>query len=125
MNGFLVYRRSMGEAIKAGGGVRRGERAERTGWRSHRLTAPEIAWIALPPCTVLAVAAIVVLGPPVGHLLFSPGGDRLWPPGWWETNGHREPVKHGRYVVATLAPALLFLAIVAGSRGIVLWSRIV
>jgi hypothetical protein len=120
-----VYRRSMGEAIKAGGGVRRGERAERTEWRSHRLTAPEIAWIALPPCTVLAVAAIVVLGPPVGHLLFSPGGDRLWPPGWWETNGHREPVKHGRYVVATLAPALLFLAIVAGSRGIVLWSRIV
>src|SRR5689334_18067809 len=79
-------------------------------------TVAELAWVALIPCALAAIAAIAFLGPPLGHALFPPASDRLWPPGWWETRGTPEPVKQGRVLVATLAPALLVAAIVAGAR---------
>jgi len=99
-----------------GGPRRRAPAAEALDTRPRALTVGEIAWIALLPCAIVAVLAIVVLGPPVGHLLFRPGSDQLWPPEWWEAAGRAEPVKQGRYVVAVLVPALLVAAVLAGGR---------
>lgn len=76
----------------------------------------ELAWVALIPCAALAAIAIALLGPALGHALFAPGSERLWPPGWWEAEGTPEPVKQGGYVIAALAPALLVAAVLAGSR---------
>ncbi len=84
--------------------------------RGQALTASRIAWLAVVPCSAAAALAIVTLGPPLGHLLFRPGSDALWPPGWWETAGRPEPVKQGRYLLAMLAPLLLAGVIVVGSR---------
>jgi hypothetical protein len=97
------------------GELDRGPRAA-VAWRPRLLTTMEIAWIAVLPWAVVTVAAIALLGPPLGHLLFARGHDRLWPVDWWETTGHPEPVKHGRVLLATLSPLLLAAAIVAGSR---------
>jgi len=84
--------------------------------RPHVLSASEIAWVLLLPCVAAAVVVIVALGPPVGRALFRPGSDQLWPLGWWETQGQPEPVKQGRYLLATLAPLLFAAAIVVGTR---------
>ena len=84
--------------------------------RPSTLTAAEIAWIALIPCALVGIAAIVLLGPPLGHALFTHASDSLWPPGWWEIEGHPEPAKQGRFLVAALAPVLLAAAILAGTR---------
>jgi hypothetical protein len=84
--------------------------------RARPLTTTEIAWIALLPCAIAAMAAIVVVGPPLGHALFRPGSDRLWPPEWWESQGRAEPVKHGRYLLAVLSPLLLVGVVFAGAR---------
>jgi hypothetical protein len=75
--------------------------------RIRRLTTEEIAWIGLIPGAAALFAAWSVLGPPLGRLLFPLASDPLWPPGWWETTGHHEPVKHGQYLLAMLAPAVL------------------
>ncbi len=87
-----------------------------TGWSADAVGPDALAWIALLPCGLLAVAAVALLGPPLGHLLFSPGSDTLWPPGWWEATGHAEPAKHARYLLAVLAPALLVAVVLVGSR---------
>jgi hypothetical protein len=85
--------------------------------RARALTTAEIAWTALLPCAIAAVAAIVLLGPPLGHLLFpAPGAEGLWPPGWSESQGRPEPVEQARYILAVLAAALLAAAILASSR---------
>jgi len=86
--------------------------------RVRALTPDETAWIALIPCALLMLAAIMVLGPPLGRTLFRPGtgADVLWPPHWGGTQGRPEPVKHGRYVLAVAAPLLLALAIFAVAR---------
>jgi len=84
--------------------------------RPSTLTAADVAWIALIPCALIGVAAIVLLGPPLGHALFSHSSDSLWPPDWWETTGRPEPTKHGRVIVAALMPAVLVFAIVVGAR---------
>jgi hypothetical protein len=87
---------------------------EPTRARARVLSASEVAWVLLLPCVLAAVVAIVVLGPALGHRLFAPGADRLWPPGWWETVGQPEPAKQGRYLLATLAPLLFAVAILVG-----------
>jgi hypothetical protein len=84
--------------------------------RPRALTPAEIAWIALLPCAIVVLAAIVLLGPPLGHVLVRPGSDALWPTGWWESAGTPEPVKQGRYVIALLMPVALAGTILAGSR---------
>jgi branched-subunit amino acid transport protein len=83
---------------------------------SRALGSSELAWVALIPCAIVAVAAIILLGPPVGRAFFAPGTDALWPPGWWGTESHPEPVKQGRYVLAVFAPLLLVGALLAGAR---------
>jgi len=84
--------------------------------RPSTLTTTELAWVALIPCALLGIAAIVFLGPPLGHALFSRSSDHLWPPDWWETTGHPELAKHGRVIVAALSPSLLVAAILVGAR---------
>jgi hypothetical protein len=65
---------------------------------------------------MVAVVAIVLLGPLVGDLFFTHTSDALWPPTWWQAIGRPEPTKHGRYVVAVLAPLLLVGAILVVAR---------
>jgi hypothetical protein len=86
--------------------------------RSRTLIPAETAWIALIPCGILMLATIMLVGPPLGRTLFRPGtgADVLWPPGWWEAGGNHEPVKHGRYILAVVAPLVLALAIFALAR---------
>ncbi|HMJ03894.1 MAG TPA: hypothetical protein VK506_13205 [Conexibacter sp.] len=83
---------------------------------ARALTPAEIAWVVLLPCAIAMVAAIVLLGPPLGHLLVRPSSDALWPPTWWEARGSPEPVEYGRYALAVLAPAVLAAAILATVR---------
>jgi hypothetical protein len=88
------------------------------------LTAAELAWIAAIPCAIVTLAAILVLGPVVGHALFPPSADRLWPPDGPQTIGRHEPVKFGRYLLAAVAPVLLAsVVLVAGRRELRLQAR--
>ncbi|MBS1868769.1 MAG: hypothetical protein JSS99_03815 [Actinobacteria bacterium] len=84
--------------------------------RPRALTPAETAWVVLLPCALAMAAAILLLGPPLGHLLVRPGSDALWPLGWWQTKGTAEPVKNGRYDLALLAPVVLAGAILLGAR---------
>src|SRR5262245_6480511 len=80
------------------------------------LTPAELAWVALIPCAIVSLIVLLVLGPPLGHALFKPGSDALWPPHWWEARGRPEPVKHARYLIAAVAPALLAAVVLLGAR---------
>lgn len=84
--------------------------------RVRVLTPAELAWAVLLPCGLAAVAAILLLGPALGHVLVRPSADALWPPTWWEAQGRPEPVEQGRFVLALLAPFVLAAIVLAGSR---------
>lgn len=91
--------------------------SDRRGRARGRSLAPEqLAWVAAAPAAVLAVAAIVALGPSLGHLLPRDGADPLWPLEWWETHHRAEPAKHARYLLAVLAPLLLAAVVLWGAR---------
>jgi hypothetical protein len=99
----------------AGAGV--DARVARAMTHNERAVGPaELAWIALLPCAIVATAAIVLLGPPLGHALLRPGGNALWPPTWWEAQGRPEPIEHGRFVLALLAPFAFVGVLLAGFR---------
>lgn len=91
-------------------------RAAATATRPRALTPAQIAWVALVPCALLTLAALLVLGPPLGHLLARRGSDALWPTGWWEAQGHPEPLKHARYLIAVAAPLLYGGLVLLGAR---------
>lgn len=94
--------------------------------RVRTLTPGELAWVALIPCALATLAAIVLLGPPLAQILFQAGSDALWPPGWWEARGRPEPVKHASYLLALLGPLLLATVVLAGARrGVRLQPRVV
>jgi hypothetical protein len=84
--------------------------------RLRPLAPAEIAWLALIPCALAMLAAVLVLGPPLGHALFDRGSEALWPPGWWEASGQPEPVRHGRYLLVALAPVVLAGVVLAAAR---------
>jgi hypothetical protein len=84
--------------------------------RPRMPTAAEVGWVALIPCALVAALAILLLGPPLGHVLFPRPSEGLWPPGWWESQGHADPVKQGRYVVAIVGACLLPTAILVAAR---------
>jgi hypothetical protein len=84
--------------------------------QARALTPAEIAWIALLPCAVATAAALPLLGSALGDLLFPPGSDMLWPLGFHLVQGNYEPAKHGRYVLAALAPLLLAGVVLVGAR---------
>lgn len=93
-------------------------RLDRTNARAQALTPAQLAWVALLPCALATLAAIVLLGPPLGHALFAPhGGDTLWPREAIFVVGHPEPVKHARYALSLLGPAsLAAVVLVLGRR---------
>ncbi|HEX5146286.1 MAG TPA: hypothetical protein VFV85_04630 [Conexibacter sp.] len=84
--------------------------------RVRALHPSELAWIALLPCALVTLALIVLVGPPLGRAFLEPGAERLWPEEAAFVFGRVEPVKHGRYVVALLGPALLAGVVLLGAR---------
>jgi hypothetical protein len=85
--------------------------------RVRALRPGELAWVALLPCALVAFAALIAIGPLIGHALFEPSaGEALWPPHLASTQGHPEPVKRGRFVIAVLSPALLAAAVLLNAR---------
>lgn len=72
------------------------------------LSASESAWLAALPCALLTVAAIVVLGPPLGRMLFAPpAGTTIWRAFILSRIAQPEPTEHARYLIALLGPLLL------------------
>ncbi|HEV7774083.1 MAG TPA: hypothetical protein VGO48_12440 [Conexibacter sp.] len=86
--------------------------------RARVLAPTEVAWIVAVPCALVALAAILALGPALGHALFRPvpAGDGLWPPGWRGAEGKPEPVELGRYLVAAAAPPLAAVLVLVLAR---------
>jgi hypothetical protein len=80
------------------------------------LAPADLAWVALIPVAALSLAAMLLLGPPLGRVLFPHGRDLLWPPDWRQSMGHAEPTKHARYLIAALAPVLLAAVVLLGAR---------
>jgi hypothetical protein len=100
-----------------GGSAALGDRAELSMPRGSRALRPgELAWIATVPCAIAIFAALILLGPAIGHAFFNPGSDALWPVSAHFISGHPEPTKHGRYLVALLGPVLLTAVVLAGRR---------
>jgi hypothetical protein len=79
---------------------------------TRALDSTQLAWIAALPCALLTALAVALLGPPLGHAFFQPGGETFWP----KVPIHVEPVEHARYVLALLGPAALAAAVLAGAR---------
>jgi outer membrane protein assembly factor BamB len=84
--------------------------------RVRVLRPVEMAWIAVVPCALVTFGALMLLGPALGHALFEAGSEALWPPGTPNTIGAAEPVKHGRFAIALMGPALLAAVVLLGSR---------
>jgi hypothetical protein len=81
------------------------------------------AWIAVLPCAVLVIAGILVLGPPLGRLLFPPPDVTFWPQLTQTVDPpNPEPTEHARYLLALSAPLLLAGAIALAPRVMWRWS---
>ncbi len=87
-----------------------------TAVRSHTLTPAEVAWAMALPCALATLLLVLVLGPPLGRAFLGPGQETLWPVEAFYVFGRPEPVKHGRYVVSLIGPALLAGAVLASRR---------
>jgi hypothetical protein len=83
-------------------------------------SAAETAWLAAIPAAAVALLAILLLGPPLGHALFTPVRLRFFArfAGWV----HPEAVEQGRYAIALAAPLLLVALTAAGVRARPAWS---
>jgi hypothetical protein len=72
--------------------------------------AASTAWFWALPCGAIAAAAILVLGPPLGHLLVPERSPYRFI-GSILTGLHPEPIEQGRYLVAICMPMLASLAL--------------
>lgn len=92
-------------------------RARRTA-RDAQLEPSAAAWIALAPTLLLVVAAIVVAGPALGHLLFPARGLHTW-----HFVGDEAPrperTEHARFLIALTGPLVLsaLTVLLAGRAG--------
>jgi len=77
------------------------------------LDAGDAAWIAALPCAALTLAAIVLLGVPLGDALFAPRAGATFLPGIWVAP---EPGEHARYALA-LCGAFALPTLVLATRG--------
>jgi hypothetical protein len=85
--------------------------------RVRALTVSETAWIAVLPCALAIGAALLWLGPPLGHALLAPEADEaLWPRDVSYVWGAAEPAKHARVAIALAGPFLLTALVLAASR---------
>jgi hypothetical protein len=97
----------VGAAPNAARPARRGARTA--------VEADALAWLLAVPVALLAVAAIALLGPPLGRLLHSGGS----PYTFWEELSWAvmpEPTEQGRFLLAIAAPLLLAGALAATAR---------
>jgi hypothetical protein len=78
---------------------------------ARRLTVDEIAWLLALPCAVLTVAAMVLLGGPLGNLLLANHGRVTLLPEW-QFAVFLKPAEQARYLIALAAPVLLAVATV-------------
>ena len=74
------------------------------------LTPGELAWIAAIPCALLTLAAIVLLGPALGHAFLMPRRGVLWP----TIGAQPQPEEHGRFLAGLLGAPLLAAVVLAG-----------
>ncbi len=79
-----------------------------------RSAAVVAAWIAVVPTAALALAAMLLIGAPLGRLLAPDGTARFWPAIAWMVRP--EPTEHARYLIALMAPALLAALTLALAR---------
>ncbi|MBS1870599.1 MAG: hypothetical protein JSS99_13160 [Actinobacteria bacterium] len=77
-------------------------------------TPVEVAWLALLPCTLLVLAAMLLLGPPLGRAVFAPQGVIFFPHALPAVLP--EPTEHARYLIALLGPVLLAGAVLVSVR---------
>lgn len=73
------------------------------------MSVGDLAWLAAVPSALLALGAIVLLGPPLGRLLWPPPTTQLWP----GQQAVPEPTEHARYLLALAAPVVLSAVLVA------------
>jgi hypothetical protein len=86
-------------------GVRAGTRAL-TPARTEVAPA-EVAWLLLLPCAAVLVAAIVLLGPPLGELLFPTPDTAFWPTTTPTLAIRPEPTEQARFLIALTGPVAL------------------
>jgi hypothetical protein len=72
----------------------------------QQLTPAEIAWILVPPCGILTVVAMVLLGGPLGSLLLTPHGQSTMLPEY-DGDIFLKPAQQARYLIALGGPLLL------------------
>jgi hypothetical protein len=78
------------------------------------MSPAETAWVALVPCGLLTLAAIVLLGAPLGRALFPPKQYGFWPE--YLQFVSPEPTEHGAYLLALAGAIALPAAVLAGTR---------
>jgi len=92
-------------------GVRAGTRAVVP---ARTVVAPaELAWLLALPGAIVLLAAIVLLGPPLGRLLFPTLHIAFWNTGITTLAVRPEPTEQGRYVVAIAGPVALSALLLA------------
>jgi hypothetical protein len=92
-------------------GVRAGTRVPAAA-RSSAAPA-ELAWLLAPPCVVLLAAAIVLLGPPLGRVLFPHADIVFWDTGVPTLAIRPEPTEQARFLIAAAGPLALSALLVA------------
>jgi hypothetical protein len=92
-------------------GVRAGTRA---GTTARTAVAPaELAWLLALPCAAVLTAAIALLGPPLGRLLFPPADIAFWNTGIVTLAVRPEPTEQARFLIALAGPVALSALLLA------------
>jgi hypothetical protein len=78
---------------------------------AERLAA--LAWVIALPCAAVATALVVLLGPPLSHVLYPTPGSFTFLP---NVAAFPEPVEDTRYVLSLSAPVLLVAGIALAAR---------
>ncbi|HEX5146967.1 MAG TPA: hypothetical protein VFV85_08090 [Conexibacter sp.] len=76
----------------------------------------QLAWLLALPGALLLLAAIVLLGPPLGRLLFPPPGIAFWNTGLAALAIRPEPTEQARYLIAVAGPIALAALLLALRR---------
>lgn len=99
-------------------------RSERRGVRDVTVGPDALAWLLAVPFALVAIAAVALLGPPVGRLLHSGGNPyAFWRDLRWAVVP--EPTEQGRFLLALAAPLLFAGALaVVVRRGMSLPARV-
>jgi hypothetical protein len=79
--------------------------------------AATAAWLCALPCAAIAVAAILLLGPPLGELLAPTRNPYAFLTG--QGVPRPEPTEHARYLIAVCAPLLGVLAVAVAPRWLI------